>query len=333
MRRTFASVPVRAGATLLRPVAATIPPGGMFLDRLTGLPQWSDGAAWRDATGIEVPDLVAPTAAFTVGTQVGVPTGLSLTDTTGLPAADGQVTLLLVHPVTGQVAARTCSVWRRRRWTTLLQPNPPAGATWLFENCRFENTLDNYCVDVIEDHGVADIMAPLAVFRHCEFDGGSTTGRGLNAPYSWVISSDVRHAEDAWGGGVYSVGIGNNLIADTDGQGDPHPDGFQISGAGRTVLYRNWISGGGPDGNSAVHIATDFSHVQDVDLYFNGLDAGGWCLQVRGDPGDRGVDRVTVRGNRWTGTSGFGPVDFEQVTNLTWVDNALMDGTPIGSPV
>src|ERR1044071_3602955 len=55
-----------------------------------------------------------PTAAYTLGVDVGVPTGTTLTPTTGLPAADDTTTFTITHPVTEETADLAVSKWSAR---------------------------------------------------------------------------------------------------------------------------------------------------------------------------------------------------------------------------
>lgn len=305
----------------------------------TGVLKIGDGGtAWSSlpyftATAGPLPS-TAPSAPYTLGVQVGVPTGTPLTPTTGTPTPDATEDWDITHPVTGQTATITgVKVFRNRVWSTTFAPNPGVGETYGFENCRFTNTLDFFCVDVQETNGRADQMDPLCIFRRCDFDGNNTTGRCLNGPYSWVELCDMRNAEDAWGGAIYSVGIASNVVAGTDGGVDPHPDGVQISGSQDSTFSACWLSAGpDPGANSAYRAGTDFSAISNVQLYDCALRLGGYNLQVRGDPGGLGVDGVEVVRCVFGGW-GFGYADFEDVINVTWTSNVDTDGNPLASPV
>lgn len=279
-----------------------------------------------------------PPAAFTLGTQVGVPSGTVLTDVSGgsvlVGTADGTESLTLTHPVTGAQSVRTVSVWRRKRWTSTPVFKPASGATWLFDECEFDVELDNWCAEVDDTNSTSDIMQPLAVFRRCTFEGNSSTSRALLAGFSWVLNCHLHGTEDAWGGAYYSVAVGSNFIPTEDGGFDPHQDGVQIAGIGQCVLYHCFCSAGSdPIANSAVRLGTDFSRIENVGIYYSTLDHGGWTLQVRGERLGLGVDALSVVGCRWVDNNGFGPCDFEGVTNLTWIDNAYHGGAAIPSPV
>lgn len=276
----------------------------------------------------------APTGPYAVGTAVGVPTGTTLTATSGLPAADAVETYTITHPVTGASSVLTVSVWRNRHWTSTLTATPPLGATYLFENCLFENTLDNWCVEVGDANYTPNQMVPLAVFDRCTFDGNDSCGRALLAGCTWVIDCHLTGAEDAWGGGYHSVAIRSNFIPTNDGGIDPHQDGIQIAGIGDFTGWQCWMTAGtDPAANSGFRAGTDFSAIANVGLYYCTLSRGGYSLQVRGDAGGRGVTGFRAVGCRWVPDAGFGPVDFEQATIAEWVDNAYTNGTPIPNPV
>jgi hypothetical protein len=277
---------------------------------------------------------IAPLQAFTLGAEVGVPTGTTLTVSTGTGVNDGTEEITLVHPVTGEEAVIEAVVFRDRHWTDTLTVNPGPGQTFLFENCLFENTADNWCVEVAEDNGRLDQMDPLAVFRNCTFDGNGSTQRALLGPFSWVERSHLADAADGWQGGIYSVGIASNIIGGDDGGPDPHADGFQTTGVGHTTLYRCWISAGtGPGASSALRVGTEFSASTALDVRHCGLDLGGFTVQLGGQE-SRHITGVTFIGNRWQDNAGFGPTDFVLVdAPVTWEDNAYADGTPIENPV
>lgn len=318
------------------PVLAAGEPG-FELD--TGILKIGDGATpWVSLPFFEptpgpIP-ATAPSAPYVLGVQVGVPTGTVLTPTTGIPTPDATEDITITHPVSDETVIITgCKVFRHRSWSATCNPHPLSGETYYFDECEFENTLDNFCVDLNDEFGRLDQMDPQLIFNRCSFNGNGTTGRSLNAAFSWVIQCDMRGTEDGWGGAVYSVGIASNIVADTDGGVDPHPDGVQISGAQDSTFSACWLSAGAdPGANSAYRAGTDFSAISNVQLYDCALNNGGYNLQVRGDPGARGVVGVEVVRCVFDG-SGFGPADFEDVTDVTWTDNTDPEGNPIPSPV
>jgi hypothetical protein len=54
----------------------------------------------------------APTGPLTLGTEVGVPTGTTLTDRSTLGSPTASETFTITHPVTEVSAELTVSVWR-----------------------------------------------------------------------------------------------------------------------------------------------------------------------------------------------------------------------------
>lgn len=287
----------------------------------------------------EVAGVSAPTSAFTLGTQVGVPTGTSLTPTSGLPAADATESLTITHPISGASALLTgVSVWRRRKWTATITPTPAGGATYLFDECEFEVGSDNWCVEVGEANGTLDQMLPLAVFRRCTFNGLDTTGRALLGPFTWLLDCHLGNAEDGWQGAIYSVGIGSNILPTTDGQADPHQDGVQITGLGHLTLYRCWIDADVAGATSAVRLGTEFSAVANVHVHYCGMTGGSYTMQSRGDAGAGDITGVSVVGCRLAGsapngTAVNGPTDFVETTVSAWSDNKFIgDGSTISNP-
>lgn len=287
-----------------------------------------------ELTFVGNPAADAPLSAYTLGAEVGVPTGTTLIPSSGTGVNDGTEEITLTHPVSGELVVIEAIVFRNRSWSDTLTVNPGVGQTFLFENCLFANSADNWCVEVAEDNGRLDQMDPLAVFRHCTFDGQGSTGRALLGPFSWVEDSHLADAADAWQGGIYSVGVHSNIIGGDDGGPDPHADGFQTTGVGHTTLSRCWISAGtGPGASSALRVGTEFSASTALEVYHCGLDRGGFTVQLGGQDG-RHITGVTFVGNRWQDNAGFGPTDFVLVdAPVVWEDNAYADGTPIENPV
>lgn len=287
-----------------------------------------------------VPDS-APSAPFELGVTVGVPTGTVLTPTVGLPEPDAIEDYLLINKITGEENLVTgVKVWRNRSWDATIQPNPGPGERFRFDRCRWTVPLDNFCVDLLDGNIRLDIMDPLAIFTDCEFDGTNYdypgvpggTGRCLNAAGAWLERCDLRGAEDGWGT-AYGYAYRCNIVANTDNAGDPHPDGVQIGGLGEAYAKTCWLSAGSNViGNSAFRAGTDFSHIEKIRLHDCALRLGGYPLQVRGDPGGRGVNDVEVLRCVFGGW-GFAPADFVDVTNVVWADNVDTDGNSIPSPV
>jgi hypothetical protein len=278
--------------------------------------------------------ITAPSQPFALGSEVGVPTGTTLTNTTGLPAADATETLGLVHPVTGVTTIRTVSVWRRRRWTAVFSWSPSVGQTYLFDQCEFDVPNTSWTIEVDQTNGTNDLMQPLAVFRRCTFDGNDDSSISLAANFAWVMNCHIVGAEDGLHGGAYTVVMDSNVMATSLASISAHCDGFQCSGTGQSVVFHNWISAGSSPGrSSALRFGNEDGAVTNVYAYYNGLDNGGWCFQCDGSFGaGNGITDVKVRGNRWTTTAAFGPVDFTEAADSEWVDNRYFDGTVIPAP-
>ncbi len=292
--------------------------------------------AWSGLPALGGGSNPAPLEPREIGVDVGVPTGTVLTPTTGLPAPDAVEPYDLVHPVSLATATLVdVQVYEDRSWTETVTVNPNLGQTFLFRRCKFTQVSDNWCVEVDETNNTLDQMLPLAIFEDCEFDGTHTTGRAALAPFSWMIRCVLHNAEDAWGGPIYSVGIDSDFIGDTDGAIDPHSDGAQISGVGRTTMVRCFLSAGTADGaNSAFRAGTESSAVVTVQLYYCGFDRGGDTMQLRGDAGAGDITDVQVVGCRWTGDppkglAGFNAAYGDEVTLSAWIDNAFGDGTAV----
>ncbi|GIE35901.1 hypothetical protein Ait01nite_089460 [Actinoplanes italicus] len=282
--------------------------------------------------------VAAPTAAYTVGTQVGVPTGTSLTTTAGssLPAHDATEVVTLTHPITGATADLTVRVWRRRRFTGAPSIQPGVGEHFMFDECAFEVSNSSWALDLNTGGAVANQMAPLYVLRRCTLNGNDTTERVLGGHFVWLQECHITGGSDAWQGGAWSVAERCNIIAGTDTRNpDPHSDGFQMTDTGGLTLHRCWISAGTTPGqNAALRLGTEFGAVDNfVDVFYCGLDRGGYVVQCDGADNPGGIGPVRFRGNRWTADAWFyGPTDFVDTTVTEWTNNFTTAGTPVAQP-
>lgn len=280
--------------------------------------------------------LAAPTAAYTLGTQVGPPTGTTLTTTAaGLGPADATETITLTHPVSGVTSTLTVQVWRRRKFTGAPTAVAPAGGHYLFDECEFNVANSTWALDLDPGAGQPNQMQPAYVLRRCALYGNDTTQRVLSGHNVWLIDCHVTGGSDAWQGAAWSVVQGCNIMATTDTRdADPHSDGMQMTDTGGVTLHRCWMSAGPTAGaNAAVRVGTEFGAVSGVEVYYCGLDRGGYTAQFDGSKAGGVITGVKFKGNRWTdGTSFYGPVDFVNTTITEWVDNAYFGGAAIPQP-
>lgn len=290
------------------------------------------------------PITTAPTGPYLSPTQVGVPAGIALTDRVSLGSPTGTETITLTHPITGVSVQHAVTVWEGIRFTGMFTVTPPAGVTYLFRNCRWEVAGAYWCVEVYSPNAVLDQMQPLAVFQRCSVQGMGSSYVGVSGSFLWLIGCDIEGmtsaspasgASDGWQGAAYSVAIDTNIVAGTNTNlADPHSDGVQNSGGDNLTLYRCWISSGKSQGrNASLRCGTDTGPINNVDVYYCGLDDGGYVAQFRGDAGGgHGITGVRFKGNRWTPASVWGPIDFELTTVTEWTDNAYFSGAPILNP-
>jgi hypothetical protein len=281
--------------------------------------------------------VTAPLQKFALGSEVGAPSGVSLTATSGLPAADLTSTLTLTHPISGTQATRTVSVWRRRRWTSQLDLTPGSGVTYLFDECEFSNPSGFFCVDGSGATTTANQMAPSYVFRRCSFDGGSNgnTDKSYLGGHAWFLGCDLRGSVDGIAGdGSYLVIQDTNVEGYSGSDAGLHSDGLQVSETGNVTIYHSWISNGDGAGESSsiffkAESATPMSNFQ---IYYTGIWEGAWGLQL--STTNANISSVDVRGCRWqVNPTWFGPVTFDGgVSGVTWIDNAFTTGTPIAQP-
>lgn len=279
----------------------------------------------------------APAAAYTLGGEVGVPTGTSLTPTSGLPAADAVETATL-HDPDADVDAEIedVQVWRARSWSDRITPAPGPGETFMFENCLFDVELggDNFfAVDIDEGNARSDRMAPLVIFRHCTFRG-TLTHRVLHGGHCWVEHCDIDGTDDAFFRLAYSTCLYSNVVGYSLAEG-AHADAMQESGPGQFLVYRSWVHVDGdssPTGpaNAAIRVGTENGASTNVNIVQNGLSGGSYTLQIRGD--GPGIDGCRIVGNRFVDNAFNGPIDMAFVTNLTWQNNKFFGGEEIPSP-
>lgn len=291
--------------------------------------------ATKTTAHFNTPVISAPTGPFALGTLAGVPTGTSLISSSGLGTNDGTESLTITHPVTGAQSTRTATVYRHRKWTATINPAGTSTNPILFDECEFNVTGGFFCVDINEASAVNDQMAPIVVFRRCTFTGNDTTGKCIVGSYAWVLGCHLGNTEDCWGGASYSLAQDSNFICTTDGEPDPHSDGIQLSGYGGLSIYHCWNDAGRDPSaaNAPIRIGTEGAAVDGIDIRYTGLAGVAAGMQMRGDAGTGDITNVTVIGCRWVNEQIYGPTDFVQVTGVTWVNNAFMDGTTIPNPV
>lgn len=281
------------------------------------------------------PSILAPTGPYTAGTQVGVPTGTSLTArSSGLGSETGVESLTLSHTLVGQRHHPEVAVWRHIDWTGLVSVNVGAGGIYLLDECRVTNSADNFCVDVNQTNGRLDILSPLVVLRRCTLYGSDSLAACVVGGFVWLIDCDLGGAENGVSGVYWSVITGCNVVA-TRKNAESHSDALQMSGIGHSVIYRNWLDAGRDSqvANAPLRVGTEDAAVTDVDVRYNGFAGTQHGVQFRGDAGAGDISDVTFIGNRWVDEQFYGPTDFQQVTDVTWADNAFFGGALIPSPV
>lgn len=299
--------------------------------------------------------VAAPLAAFTLGTQVGVPTGTSLTSTSGsLPTQDSTTTFTRIDPITGTaVSLSGVKKWSNRQFTATVNGTVPTGEVWWFDKCLFSpNSNSFFCFDVDTPNGANSRLSPTLIFTQCTFGPGAgvTSDKALTSNRAWMEQCDVNReisgqgrCEDGWISAVYCTIIESNIrcgiAANTT---DPHSDGLQITDTGGTAFYRTWLDGGpmtgALTGNAALRVATEFGGTSGIDLYYCGIGGkSGNNVQFRGDNGTNPspLTNVRFRGNRWCSDGAAFLYDFQQEsgggTMITeWSDNKIGINCTIG---
>lgn len=287
-----------------------------------------------DPTGPTAP----PSAPWTVGSDVGVPTGTSLTTRTSLGSPTSTGTYTLVDP-TGRQPDSTIDVdiFEALEFTTNpLIVHRITDNVRLFRNCRFAILAEAAMVQVDEEGtgGTTSYMTPRTIFERCTFDGSSTSSKACSGGNMWMDRCHVVGCEDGLGGPFCSVIMKSNVIGDTDGLADPHADGMQFLSIGRAIVWWSWVSAGSVSGaaSQALRVGVEFGANTDITVAWSTLDgdAGGWTYQVVG-----GINTAMAVYDTVILPGGFGPVDFEPGSTVaTWarVYSDTYGGTAISNP-
>lgn len=292
-----------------------------------------------------VPPPTVPTAAYALGTEVGVPTGTSLTTRTSRGSHTSTGTYELVDP-TGRQPNRTVNVliWENILFSGIdkMVAFPASGTdVWLFRNCRWDTSGALWCVEFDSETNPGDYMHPKTILDHCEIDGNLTSDKSAIGGSAWVVDTDMRRSEDGWAGVFCSVSIHSNFVGGTDGLADPHADGMQHNGIGKVVHWNNYYYDGGVAGaaSQALRFGAEFGPNDDCYVAWCKIEGsvnGGWAFQMRGDnsptTGNTGFivhDNVVVPG----GSGGDG-VDCVETVITSWERNYLntYGGTLIPNP-
>ena len=283
-----------------------------------------------------------PTAAWAVGTDVGVPTGTSLTTRTSLGSPTSTGTYELVDP-TGRLSTTTVDVdiFEALRFTTnRVVAHRTTGNVRLFRNCEFAVLNETVMVEADQEGtgGTTNYATPRSIFDHCTFDGNNSSGQALSGGNLWAVDCHIAGCEDGAQGPFCSVFIRCNIIGGTDGLADPHADGTQLLGIGKAVYWHCFVSAGSVSGaaSQALRIGAEFGGNDDVYIAWCLLDgdAGGWTLQARGDNNPSADNtNITVR-DTVVLPGGFGSVDFVESSVALWerVYSDTYGGTPIANP-
>lgn len=299
-------------------------------------------AAILGAVGDSGSDPTIPMTPWTTGSDVGVPTGTSLTTRTSLGTETSTGTFTLTDP-TGRQSPVTVDVdiYEALEFTTNpVLPHRTTGNVRLFRNCRFNIESEARMVELDEvGYQVTSYMAPRTIFDHCTFVSTSSSSRALQGGNAWMEYCDVSGCEDGWGGIFCGMVIHSNIVGDTDGLPDPHADGVQLAGIGVCVFWNSYLSAGNVPGaaSQGLRIGNEFSANDDVYIRWCLIDAdaGGYSLQARGDnvPANGNNTNIAVLDTVVLDT-GVGPVDFVNSTTSEWarVYSDTYGGTPIADP-
>lgn len=196
----------------------------------------------------------------------------------------------------------------------------------------------------------------LLIIDHCDFDGGPTHQRGVQADYGDVVVTASEFArfgnaavEMNDRSATHSFTATDNYLEETPGwaRGD-HVDGLQVGGGGAVTIRHNTIlvvAYGGHEGdttfvsNSAIGLWAEVGDVAGpVVVSGNLLAGGGRVMYVEEKDGFRFLGPVTISDNvidrRYTPLGGIWGIVSEdgRPDQLQWIDNTFEDDTPIDSP-
>jgi hypothetical protein len=281
----------------------------------------------------------APTGKFTVGTQVGVPTGTSLTSRSGSVGSPtgADETYHLVDPRGERTAVDvTVKPFDQIAYTGDIALNPPSGQVYLMRRCSFTSSGAAELADLSSVTPTGDVMSPKVIFEDCSFDGSDTSSKCVTGWSLWLVRCYLTGASDGISGLMESMLVDSLIEATTDGSADPHQDGSQILGGTDVVYWHCWIEALDASATSAVRIGTEFGAVDSIDYMWCTLGGGAYTIQIVNN--GPSVTGVRVRGCRWQGTppkglAAFGATDILAGSISEWTDNKYLgDGTTIANP-
>ena len=230
---------------------------------------------------------------------------------TGVPAGT------TLTPVSGSVVLSTPGqIWEGKELTGTIKVTAD---NVTIRNCKIHST--GY-------FGISNQGKNLLVER-CEVTGDAGQYTGIVADDATVRRCDIHHFENPLVVSSNAI-VEENYIHDLDYH-DPaaHPDGIEwASGGSSSVIRRNRIVIGAH--TACVNLTPYSGGAANNNTVEDNFFAGGtYSLYIRGDGGGT-VNGVAVRGNVWAkGSYAYGPASIVAVSNLTWENNRLDDGTPI----
>ena len=177
-----------------------------------------------------------------------------------------------------------------------------SGTNLLVENCEIYSTSSQGELDGIK--------------------GGNMTVRRCNI-YNWENGVDV---------GSNSV-VEDCYIHDPSTRAGGHFDGIQWAGGSNVVIRHNHIDINSATGCVNVGGQNSTDGLREIDIYHNLLNGGSYSIYLEGrvDHTPGGIHGVRVIGNVWEkGSYTYGThAIMGDVTDVTWQDNYLDDGTPV----
>ena len=176
---------------------------------------------------------------------------------------------------------------------------------------RIRSDGDNWVVVWIEE-GRTGI-----VIEDCEIDGLGKSGwpdggaTGIQGEGVTVRRCDIHHVSDGMKSGS-NVVFEDNWVHDLAASGEPHYDGFQLTGdVGDIAIRHNTISV--PDQTGAVNLGNTFGPIWNVVIDRNVLAGGTYTVYVDGKFSSDPITGVSVTNNRF-GWHQYGHVLVRDVT-------------------
>ena len=245
-------------------------------------------------------------ANFPDATTTGVPTGTTLTPSSGMltTTTNGQVIDAL--DITGGI--------------TVIHDNVTITNTKVFVSGFFR--------------GILHTSGTNLVVTDCEISNASADGINSTSGASATFTRcHVHDCDDNMKIGS-NVSLFDSYLHDYRVTANSHNDGLQIPSGSNIIVSGNRIDGQFQDQTSAIIIKSDFGEIDNVQILNNRLSGGSYTLYIRGGNGGGTPTNVTVTGNTFElNSAAFGAFSYDTPTaSHIWNTNVWSDGSSYPSP-